>query len=219
MGNSTPNYPNTHRTGNPILMIKQAILLTIIFALAITNASAKGLLGEQYFGISYDIGTVEDIDLWGVSLEYNRQLGSDNLYAYDLHVAASYSEIDESGVDVDGKEIDFGIVVYPLQEFELKPFIAASGGYGEASLLGDSDGSFKYQVTIGGEWKPSEAFTITPYWTYFDYTSLDEGDDSVVGIQGSLWLKEKYNIGFDYSHTSVSGSDLDVVSIIYRQSF
>lgn len=195
------------------------IAMIVVLAVTTYNTSAKGLLGENYFGAAYDVGSIEDLDLWGVSFLYNQQLGADNEYAYDLHVSASYAELDEPGASLDGKEIQFGLVVYPNKTFELKPFIALSAGYGEATLFGDSDDSFLYQASIGGEWKPSNNFTITPYWSYFDYTSVENGDDSVLGIQGSLWLQDKYNVGIDFSRMSVEGFNLDVVSIIYRQSF
>lgn len=200
-------------------MKKRNALVLIPLALLTTHVSAKGLLGEKYFGASYDIGTIEDIDLWAVSFEYNRPLGADNKYAYDLNLSASYAELEEFGVTVDGQDIDLGLVIYPTEDFELKPFLGLSAGFGKAALLGESDDSFKYQVTIGGEWKHSEAFTITPYWSYFDYTSLEGGGKSVVGIEGSLWVKEQHNIGIDYSRLSIDGYHLDVLSFIYRRSF
>lgn len=187
--------------------------------LLIASADARGLLGETYLSGSYDSGSVEDVDLWGLSFGYNKPIARDREYSYDLNLAASFAELDESGIDADGKGLEAGLVVFPNKEMELKPFIAAHVGYGEATGFGLSEDSFLYRISVGGEWRASERFVIVPLVSYFDYTEVDEGDDVTVGVSGNFWIDDHNNVGLGFERTSRSGLRLDVVSLTYRFAF
>lgn len=187
--------------------------------LLVAAAEARGLLGETYLSGSFDSGSVEDVDVWGLSFGYNRPVAQDREYSYDLNLAASFAELDESGIDADGKGLEAGLVVFPNKEMEVRPFVAAHVGYGEATAFGLSEDSFLYRISVGGEWQASERFVIVPVVSYFDYTEVDEGDDVTVGVSGNFWIDDHNNVGIGFERTSRSGLHLDVVSVIYRFAF
>ena len=180
---------------------------------------AQGLLGERYIGASYDHGSAEEIDTWGVTLHYNNPLFEDREYAYDLNVRANYVELDEADFQADGKQVEAGIVIYPIKTMEMRPFLAAHAGFGEATVFGLTDDSFVYRISIGGEWQASERLTITPVVSFFDYTDIEDGDEITLGIEGNVWLTDNNSVGLGYSQTSSDGFDFEMVSLSYRFAF
>lgn len=200
-------------------MKKKILLLTTLLAANYQLASSEGVLGKNYWGLSYETADVANVDIWGVTAHYNRNLFTDTDYSYDLNVQLSHAELDQFSIDVEATGVEASIVIFSATEKELTPFLGLSAGYGEGSILGNDDGSFKYQVSVGGEWKASERFTITPYAKYFNYTSIPDGDDFEVGIDLNLWVTEEVSVGLDYSNISASGTNLDVFSAFFRKKF
>ena len=185
----------------------------------IAPAQAKGLLGETYITGSFDSGSVEEVDAWGLSFGYNKPIAQDREYSYDFNLSAYFAELDEAGIDADGKGLEAGLVVFPNKEMEVRPFIAAHVGYGELAAFGLSDDSFLYRVSVGGEWQASERVVLTPTVSYFDYTELADGDDVTVGVSGSFWIDDHNNVGLGFERTSRSGLHADVVSVTYRFAY
>lgn len=200
-------------------MKKQVLLLALLFSASYQFAFSEGLLGKNYWGLSYETADVSNIDIWGVTAHYNRNLFTDPDYSYDLNIQLSHAELEEFSVDVEATGLEAGLVIFADSTKEMTPFLGVSVGYGEGSVLGNSDGSFKYEVTVGGEWKASERFIITPYASYFDYTSVPNGDDFEVGVDLNFWVSEMVSVGLDYSNVSASGTSLDVFSVFFRKRF
>lgn len=195
------------------------ILLLLALSLTASPLAAQGLLGEHYFGAAYENGDAEDIEAVGGRLLYNRPLFADREYGYDLSVHASYAEVERNATDTDTVGLEAGLVIYPIENMELKPFLSAHVGFGEPIALGSTHQSFVYRVTLGGEWRASERLSFTPRVTYFDYIDAPEGDDITLGIDGDLWLDARNSVGVGFSRTSDQGFDFDVFSVQYRHAF
>lgn len=200
-------------------MKNRILLSSFALVLNLQLGECEGLLGQKYWGLSYENATVADVDLWGVSAHYNRKLFTDSTYSYDLNVQISHAELDVPNIDAKADGIEAGLVVYSDRSSEVKPFLGLSAGYGEGSVFGFNEDSFKYQISIGGELKASERFIVTPYAKYFDYTSIDEGDDFEVGVEASFWATQNVNIGLDYSNISALGESLNIYSLFFRKKF
>lgn len=206
--------------------LKTFALLSCLLAGSISHTlHSQGLLGERHISLSY-VDTSDDlISGQGFGIVYNQHLFDDSQFGYDLNIGAGYAELDDDfGIgDVDGQEIDLGLVIYPLEEMELRPYISAGIGYGEASLLGETDGSFKFNASIGGEWRLSERFLVTPYFQYLDYTDIDDGDQYEFGLNGDVWLNKVMAIGLGYARTSTTSIDgdydLETISATLRFRF
>lgn len=199
--------------------MKNIVIFGILLTAIAPVGFARGLLGERYFAVGYQDGNIEDIDLRGFGVGYNQSFAEEESYGFDFNVSASYAELDEFGVSADAKEIAAGIVMYPTKQLEIKPFLGIHAGLGEATVLGFSDDSFMYRISIGGEWEIGERFSITPVASYIDYTDIVEGDETSVGVEAHVWVSSNSGIGIGVNRISDSGVDLDVVSIAYLFSF
>ncbi|MCH6257735.1 hypothetical protein MLD52_14345 [Puniceicoccaceae bacterium K14] len=212
------------------IKISSCLLILVAVTPLAQTLSAEGLLGKKYFEIVYKTGNLTnsfsdgDIDVWGVNTRLNIPLANeDETVSYDAFISLSHAEIDDSTIDGDGQEIDLGIVFYnsnsKFQDIEFKPFLALSGGYADGTIFEYSDKSFIYTATAGIEFPIDNFITITPYFRYVNIVELEDGDDTIAGIDFNFWITKRSNIGINWEQVSNSGSTLDVYGFAFRIGF
>lgn len=212
-------------------MIKKILFFVLAIPTAFsTFLQAEGLLGKRYLELSYQSGNITsdalegDVDTWGAKARINIPLKTESeTFEYDFFVNVQHAEIDETDIDADGDEIDFGLTFYTttnkFQNFEFKPFLSLAGGYADGSLFDESDESFIYSATAGIEIPIDSAITITPYLRYVDIVEIDDGSDQIVGLDLSVWLNKHNSVGFQWEQIGKLGVTFNSYSFAYRLGF